>query len=101
MTTHHRPADHGSAGIPAHHDGTSEEHRMHRLLRTARVYAQAAIDVVVLGTGTDLGDREPERARRGEPAHARSGDERGRPAPLGQHAAGAHGDVPAPSEAYR
>lgn len=96
MTEHHSPA-----GTLTHPDDTSEEHRMHHLLRTARVYAQAVIDVVVLGTGTDLGDREPEPARRGDPAHARSGDGGGRPSPLGPGGSGAGGDAPAHSEAYR
>lgn len=56
MTGQHG-GDHGSAPAPGHHAGTPGEPPVHRLLRTARVYAQAVLDVVVLGAGTDrVGD---------------------------------------------
>ncbi|MDX3237448.1 hypothetical protein PV392_17550 [Streptomyces sp. ME03-5709C] len=37
---------------------------MQRALRTARVYAQAVLDVVVLGAGTDRSEGEPVTAAR-------------------------------------
>lgn len=56
MTGQHRVGDGDRA--PAGHGGTSADPPVHRLLRTARVYAQAVLDVVVLGTGGEPGDND-------------------------------------------
>jgi hypothetical protein len=53
VTGQHRIGDGDPARPPAYHGGTPGEPPVDRLLRTARVYAQAVLDMVVLGTGTD------------------------------------------------
>ncbi|MFG2306305.1 hypothetical protein [Actinacidiphila glaucinigra] len=67
MTGQHRVGDADPARPPARHGGTPGEPPVHRLLRTARVYAQAVLDVVVLGSGTDPADF----GRRSGPSPAR------------------------------
>ncbi|MGW3247790.1 hypothetical protein [Streptomyces sp. NPDC001070] len=53
MTGQHRLTDQDPGRAVTHQGGAPGHHRMHHLLRTARVYAQTLFDVVVLGTGTD------------------------------------------------
>ncbi|MFF7215138.1 hypothetical protein ACFZAU_32135 [Streptomyces sp. NPDC008238] len=70
MTGAHGGGD-GPVPSTAPHAGTPGEPPMQRLLRTARVYAQAVLDVVVLGAGTDgsdgSDDRDADRGRAARP----------------------------------
>ncbi|MDX2817046.1 hypothetical protein ACFYYN_32760 [Streptomyces sp. NPDC001902] len=69
MTGQHRlTTDQGPGAAAIHHESNGGHHRMHHLLRTARVYAQTVFDVVVLGTGTDDIHTKPERTAPPPPA---------------------------------
>ncbi|MFD3452014.1 hypothetical protein ACFWVC_07505 [Streptomyces sp. NPDC058691] len=56
---------------------------LHRLLRSARVYTLTALEVAVLGAGTDLMTTDPDPARTGNPDRGPLAD----PAGAGRHRA--------------
>ncbi|WP_431950754.1 hypothetical protein [Actinacidiphila sp. bgisy167] len=72
MSGQHSGGDHEAASSPAGHGGASEGHAVQRALRIAQVYAQAVLDVVVLGAETDRTD-PTDRTAAEPPTAARPG----------------------------
>lgn len=63
MSGQHSGGDHEAAPSPAGHGGAPGGNPVQRALRIAQVYAQAVLDVVVLGAETDRTDPAVATAR--------------------------------------